>query len=124
MSARKRTQKWLYVFDKGPYSSMAGQEALDAALIGASFDQHVSLLFLYDGVFQLKQQQSTANTPIKQYTKTFSALADFDINNAYVHDLSMIARGLTVDDLMIDAALANNADVQKLIAAQDRVFTF
>lgn len=118
------TKKWLYIFESGPYTSVAGQEALDAAMIGATFEQQISVLFLYDGVFQLKRDQSTDLTPIKQYTKTFNALADFDINQVYVHDLSLLARGLHEGDLMIEVQQVCAASITHLIAQQDNVFTF
>lgn len=117
-------KKWLYIFESGPYSSMAGQEALDAAMIGATFEQEISVLFLHDGVFQLKRDQSTDLTPIKQYTKTFNALADFDINQVYVHDLSLLARGLNENDLMIQVQQVCATSITQLIAQQDNVFTF
>lgn len=131
-------KRLLYVFECGPYSTGAGLEALDAALIGASFDQKVSLLFLHDGVFQLKTGQTTdrpksdievghdlpLKPQLKQYTKIFKALEDFDINDVYVHDLSMAARGLTQSDLLIDVVVIDSVSVKKLIAEQNKVFTF
>ena len=50
-------EKILYVFTQAPYSTSAGIEALDALLIGAAFEQEVSVLFIHNGVFQLKDQQ-------------------------------------------------------------------
>ncbi len=118
------TQKLLYIFEHGPYSNASGQEALEAALIGASFDQTVSLLFLFDGVFQLKNQQGAQDSQIKQYTKTFKALADFDISNIYVHDLSLSARGLGLHDLMLSAQSLSAKEIADLITEHHKVFTF
>ena len=138
------TKRLLYVFESGPYSTSAGQEALDAALIGASFEQNISLLFLNDGVFQLlahsmektKDRDVATNQPsrpklslrsslsLKQYTKTFRALADFDIDQVYVHDLSLAARGLLPNQLLIKAEVVDTQGIRRLISDQDKVFTF
>lgn len=117
-------RKLLYVFTQAPYSNSTGQEALDAALIGAAFEQDVSLLFLHDGVFQLMRGQNAQQSELKRYTKAFSALSDFGIDNVYVHDLSLLARGLESDDLGISAKLLDSGAVAELIQQQFRVFTF
>lgn len=126
------SKKLLYVFESGPYSTSAGLEALDAVLIGASFEQDVSLLFLNDGVFQLKANQCVGSKSVglkesvglKQYTKTFKALVDFDVDRVFVHDLSMAARGLSLTELIIDAQALTSQEMTQLIAQQDKVFTF
>ncbi len=119
-------KKLLYVFEDGPYSGSAGIEALDAVLIGASFEQEISLLFLNDGVFQLNAGQSANSQPtgLKQYTNAFKALSDFDVHQIFVHDLSLIARGLSQKELLIDTRLLDSPKVAQLIAQQDKVFTF
>lgn len=117
-------QKILYVFRHAPYSTAAGLEGLDAVLVGAAFECDISLLFLDDGVFQLKRQQDLAATPMKQYTKTFLALEDFDVNSIYVHEQSMVARGLTPKQLMLTTESLASEQVSVLIAGQDKVFTF
>lgn len=117
-------QKYLYVFTIAPYSSSAGQEGLDAALIGAAFESDVSLLFLHDGVFQLKRGQDASQSMLKQTTKTFGALKDFGIENVYVHDLSLLARGLESHALIVDTQLIDSGGVQDLLQQQFRVFTF
>jgi len=69
-------------------------------LIGAAFDQDVSLMFTGDGVYQLMKGQDTKEVGIKNFSPTYAALGDYDINKIYVEKESLDARGLTVDDLM------------------------
>lgn len=116
--------KLLYVISHGPYSNAQGQEALDAILIGASFEQEVSVLFVHDGVFQLKSGQSATDSAIIEFTKTYRALDDFGVENVYVHDLSLLARGITQGDLIIDTQLLNSAELSAVLSEQTRVFTF
>ena len=116
--------KVLYVINRAPYSNAVGQEALDAALIGASLDMDVSILFIQDGVFQLKRGQDSSSSWLKQYTKSYKALDDFGVEKLYVHDLSLDARGLAIADLMCAPAVVNSQEVKSLIADQLKVFTF
>ena len=117
-------RKILYVFSHAPYSSSQGQEALDAVLIGAAFEQTVSVLFIHDGVFQLKGKQNVESSELKEFTKAYRALNDFGVERIYVHDLGLVARGLTAEQLMMSADIVNSDEVRKLIAEQDKVFTF
>ena len=116
--------KILYVFTKPPYSNATGQEGLDAVLMGAAFEQRVSLLFLYDGIYQLKVDQDMGVTGIKQHTKTFQAMEDFEVENISVSELCMQARGLSVCDLIIATKSLNRDAIASLIRQQDKVFTF
>lgn len=124
MNATPTETTFLYVFSYAPYSHAAGQEGLDAALLAASFDCAVSVLFLHDGVFQLLAGQSTRGTPLKQYTKAFGALNDFEIEQVYVHDLSLQARGIEPAQLIAEVEVLSTEQISSLINAQQRVFTF
>ncbi|MFT6406946.1 MAG: tRNA 2-thiouridine synthesizing protein C [Arenicella sp.] len=116
--------KVLYVISRGPYSNAHGQEALDAILIGTSFDLDVSVLFVHDGVFQLKQGQQPGQNGLKQFTKTYKALEDFGVEKVYLHDLSADARGLSDAELICAVTLLDSKGVVELIADQAKVFTF
>lgn len=114
----------LYVISSGPYSNARGQEALDAILIGASFDLDVSVLFIHDGVFQLKRGQNARLSRLKQFTKTYKAFEDFGVEKVYIHDLSLNSRGLTDAELICAVTMLDQQGVRKLIADQAKVFTF
>lgn len=117
-------RRLLYVFTHAPYSSAAGQEGLEAVLVGSAFEQQISLLFIHDGVYQLKAGQASQKGSLKQYTKTYAALHDFGVNEIYTHDLSLIARGINDDALMLSARSIDTEQVRALLAEQDKVFTF
>jgi tRNA 2-thiouridine synthesizing protein C len=93
-------KKFLYVNRKAPYGSIYALEALEVVLIGAAFDQDVSLAFIDDGVYQIAKGQDTAGIGMKNFSPTFNALGDYDVNKIYVEKESLDARGLTVEDLM------------------------
>ena len=69
-------------------------------LIGAAFEQDVSLAFIDDGVYQLMQNQDTADIGTKNFAPTFRALGDYDVSQIYVERDSLDLRGLGKEDLI------------------------
>lgn len=94
-----QTKKFLYVNRKAPYGTIYALESLEVVLIGAAFEQDVSLAFLDDGVFQLTRGQNTDAIGVKNFSPTFRALGDFEVTKLYVEAESLAERGLTKDDL-------------------------
>ncbi len=94
------TKKFLYVNRKPPHGSVYALESLEVVLIGAAFEQEVTLAFIDDGVYQLLQNQDTSAIETKNFTPTFRALGDYDVNRIYVERESLELRGLDKEDLM------------------------
>jgi len=92
-------KKFLYVNRKAPYGTIYALEALEVVLIGAAFDQDVSMAFLDDGVFQLTKSQDTKGIGVKNFSPTFRALGDYEVTKLFVEKESLDERGLTADDL-------------------------
>ena len=94
------TKKFLYVNRKAPYGTVYALESLEVVLIGAAFEQDVSVAFIDDGVYQICKGQDTKGIGMKNFSPTYNALRDYDIQKIYVEKESLDARGLTVSDLM------------------------
>lgn len=94
------TKKFLYVNRKAPYGTVYALESLEVVLIGAAFEQDVQLLFMDDGVFQIAKGQDTAESGMKNFSPTYTALGDYEVTKMYVDKESLEERGLTVDDLL------------------------
>ncbi len=94
------TKKFMYVNRKAPYGTIYALESLEVVLIGAAFEQDVSLAFIDDGVYQIAKSQETEEVGMKNFSPTYKALGDYDVRKLYVEKESLEARGLTVDDLM------------------------
>lgn len=92
-------KKFLYINRKAPYGTIYALESLEVVLIGAAFDQDVSLAFFDDGVFQLAKGQDTKGIGMKNFSATYRALGDYGVTKFYVEKESLQARGLTLDDL-------------------------
>jgi len=92
-------KKFLYVNRKAPYGTVYAWEALEVVLIGAAFEQDVSVLFMDDGVFQLVKGQDTTGSDMKNFSPTYAALGDYEVTKIYIDEQSLNERGLTLDDL-------------------------
>lgn len=93
-------KKFLYVNRKAPYGTIYALESLEVVLIGAAFDQDVSLAFVDDGVFQIAKGQKTTDIGMKNFSPTYSALGDYEVTKIYVEKESLEERGLTADNLL------------------------
>jgi tRNA 2-thiouridine synthesizing protein C len=120
-------KKFLYVNRKAPYGTVYALESLEVVLIGAAFDQDVSVAFIDDGVYQLKKNQQTSVTSgagMKDFSKTYRALEGYDVEKLYVDKKSMEERGLSVDDLLVDVEVLEDAQMAEMMEQQDVVFSF
>lgn len=132
------TKKFLYVNRKAPYGTIYALESLEVVLIGAAFEQDVSLAFMDDGVFQLTKGQDTKAIGAKNFSPTYRALGDYDVNKFYVEKESLDERGLTLDDLMAityededddyeekpSIRIVGRAELAEIMASQDVILSF
>jgi tRNA 2-thiouridine synthesizing protein C len=132
------TKQFLYVNRRAPYGTIYAWEALEVVLIGAAFEQDVSLAFLDDGVFQLTKGQDTAGVGMKNFSPTYSALGDYEVTKIYVEKESLEERGLTMEDLQHltyededddwaekdSIRLVSRAELAEIMAGQDVMFNF
>jgi len=94
------TKNFMFVNRKAPYGTVYALESLEVVLIGAAFEQNVSLAFIGDGVYQIAKNQKTDGIGMKNFSPTYKALGDYEVTKLYVEKESLEARGLTQDDLM------------------------
>jgi tRNA 2-thiouridine synthesizing protein C len=92
-------KQFLYLNRKAPYGTIYAWESLEVVLIGAAFDQDVSLAFVDDGVYQLTKGQDTTGLGMKNFSPTYAALGDYEVKKIFVEKESLDERGLTLDDL-------------------------
>ena len=131
-------KKFCYMNRKAPYGTIYALESLEVVLIAAAFDQDISLVFADDGVFQLTKNQDTEGIGMKNFSKTYTALGDYDIKKVYVEKESLEERGLTADDLQAlkyededddwaekdSLFVVNREELSTIIDEQDVVLSF
>lgn len=133
-----QTKKFLYVNRKAPYGTIYAWESLEVVLIGAAFEQDVSLAFIDDGVYQLVKGQDTSGIGMKNFSPTYAALGDYEVRKIYIEKESLDARGLSLDDLQHlvyedeeedwaekdSIMLVSRAEMAEVMAEQDVLFNF
>jgi len=138
MAEGSTRKKFLYINRKAPYGTIYALESLEVVLIGAAFEQDVSLAFIDDGVFQLMAGQDTAGSGMKNFSRTYKALGDYEVRKLYVERESLEERGLTLEDLMPvtyedenedyaekpSIRLVSRTEMAGIIAGQDVVLSF
>lgn len=132
------TKKFMYLNRKAPYGTVYALESLEVVLIAAAFEQDVSLAFIDDGVYQIVDNQKTDGIGMKNFSSTYRALGDYDINKLYVSKESLDERGLSEDDLMPlvyededddwaekpSVFVVSNAELSKIMSDQDVCLSF
>jgi tRNA 2-thiouridine synthesizing protein C len=117
-------KKFLYVNSKAPYGTIYALESLEVVLIGAAFEQDVSLAFIGDGVYQLAKGQSTKALEVKNFSPTYRALEDYDVTKLYVDEEALKARGLTADDLVVPVEVVSAQRMTEIMEEQDVILSF
>ena len=128
----------MYLNRRSSFGTVYAIESLEVVLIAAAFEQDVSLAFIDDGVYQIVEGQNADGIGMKNFSKTFHALGDYDINKLYVSAESLEQRGLSADDLMPlvyededddwaekpSVKVVSNAQLSKIMSEQDVCLSF
>jgi len=117
-------KKFAYVNRRAPYGSIYALEALEVVLVGAAFDQDVSVVFMDDGVYQLKKGQDTSGVGMKNFSPAYRALEMYDVEKLYVEKESLQARGLTEEQLIVPVEVLSRDEIGELMEQQDVIFSF
>ena len=117
-------KKFMLVNRRAPYGTIYALESLEVVLIAAAFEQQVALAFVDDGVYQLKKGQQTKGIETKNFSPTYRALADYDVETLYVEQESLAARGLQASDLIGEVIVVGRDELAGLIAEQDVLLNF
>ena len=133
-----KVKKFMYVNRRAPYGTIYAWESLEVVLIGAAFEQDVSMAFIDDGVYQLTKGQDTTGLEMKNFSPTYAALGDYEVTKIYIEKESLQERGLTLEDLQHltwededddwaekdSIKLVSRAEMAQVFADQDIFFNF
>lgn len=117
-------KKFMFVNRKAPYGTIYALESLEVVLISAAFDQDVSLVFMDDGVYQIKKGQDSKGIGMKNFSPTYRALEGYDIEKLFVEKESMESRGLTAEDMIVPVEILSKDQLTSLMEDQDVILTF
>jgi tRNA 2-thiouridine synthesizing protein C len=127
-------KRFMFVNRRAPYGSIYALEILEMVLISAAFEQHAAIVFIDDGVFQIKKGQDTEALGMKNFSPTYrvvemekeDAEEDEDIDMVWriiVEKESLEARGLDADDLIVGVEIMGADELRALMDAQDVVLS-
>jgi tRNA 2-thiouridine synthesizing protein C len=117
-------KKFMYVNRRAPHGTIYALESLEVVLIGAAFEQDVSLAFIDDGVYQLVKGQDTKALGVKNFSTTFRALEDYDVNKLYATREAIEARGLTAEDFIVPVQVVSERELSDIMESQDVILSF
>ena len=117
-------KKFMYVNRKAPYGTVYALEGLEVVLITAAFDQDVSMVFVDDGVFQIKKDQETSGVNMKNFSPTYRALEGYEVEKVYAEKESLEARGMAQEDLVIPVEILTSSEIADLMDSQDVIVSF
>ncbi|RMD71208.1 MAG: sulfurtransferase complex subunit TusC [Gammaproteobacteria bacterium] len=117
-------KKFMYLNRHAPYGTIYALEGLEVVLIGAAFEQDVCMVFVDDGVYQLKKGQDTSELEVKNFSPTYRALEMYDVEKLYVERSSLEERGLTEDDLIVPVEVLSTEEIADLMEQQDVILDF
>ncbi|MCX7066528.1 MAG: sulfurtransferase complex subunit TusC [Methylococcales bacterium] len=115
-------KSYLFVLRKPAHNGAYLQEMLDIILTTAAFDQSVSILWLDDAVFQLKNQQQPEVLSMKDTAAMFNSLALYDVTDLYIETESLQQRGLSVNALCLPVQALPRKEIGEFMQRFDIVF--
>jgi|SaaInl8_120m_RNA_FD_contig_61_1014324_length_1156_multi_9_in_0_out_0_2 tRNA 2-thiouridine synthesizing protein C len=128
-------KKIMFTVRNAPHGTIYVYEGLEVKLIMAAYDADISVVFMDDGVFALKQGQNTDELGVKGFEKTYGVFVDYEIENVFVDRQSMEERGMTVDDLLvigededteapIKPKVVDSKEIAAMMAEQHNIMSF
>lgn len=109
---------------KAPYGSVYTAEGFRSVMGIGIFEMDVALVFVDDGVYALIKDQDPQKLEMQPLGEGFPMLPEFGVESFYVHQPSLEARGLSVEDLVMDVQLVDNAGLAELLAERGTVMPF
>lgn len=112
----------LFINRRSPYGSTHASEALEMAFALSAFEHKVSLVFMDDGVLQLMRDQQTAGIGMKNFSPSFKAWEDYEIQHVYVEQASLETRGMQASELLMDVEIIDAQQLAKVIESHQFIF--
>ncbi|WP_068546345.1 sulfurtransferase complex subunit TusC [Thalassotalea crassostreae] len=109
---------------RASFDALSAKEALDAALILASYEMQVSIYFMADGVYQTQDNQNPELISMKDFIATFKALGFYDIEDINVCKRSLETRNLAQDFSLEDVNVLDKNHFTEKLNQADIVLTF
>ncbi|WP_417763824.1 sulfurtransferase complex subunit TusC [Shewanella sp.] len=111
------------IFRSAPHRNARAREGLEFAMLAASLDQQVSLVFVDEGIFNLLPQQAE-QIGNKDYLATFKAVDFYDIEPVMILDTALTKFGIAAAQLSYAADVVDQLSLQQHLQQVDEVLVF
>lgn len=111
-------QRYLFVLRHPPHQNRRVLDTLDMLLTTAAFDQPVALLFLDEGVWQLKQRQQPQRLALPDSAAWLKSLPLYGVDQFWVEQESLDVRGLSETDLFLPVNLITRRALNPFLRQQ------
>ncbi len=118
------SQSLCIISSRPPFAGQSAREALDAALVAASYEIPTSLLLMGDGVLQLLSNQQPEAIPRKNLSAMFQALPLYGLETVYVDKQSLVERHLSEQDLQPPVTVLTQEQLKAFILQHPKVLNF
>ena len=119
-----KTQRIGIVITCPPHGSDSASQALDTALACAAFDQHVTVIFQDDGVWQLLPQPVASPLGDKSLLAQFNLMALYGVSSVQICHDSLRHAGLDTGQLALSGELKSRAELAAEMAQLDQVWVY
>tara|TARA_A100000164_G_scaffold354024_1_gene361190 strand:+ start:697 stop:1053 length:357 start_codon:yes stop_codon:yes gene_type:complete len=108
---------------KSPLSGLTSGEQLETAMVAATFEQEVSILFIGEGVFNLLPAKETKEVEGYNIGKMLLALPTFEVNDLFVCERSLDHRQIEVSSLPKNVRVIAFEEQRRLFETTDVVLS-
>ena len=108
---------------KSPLNGLISGEQLETAMVAATFEQEVSILFIGDGVFNLLPAKKPKEVPGYNIEKMLLALPTFDVSDLFICERSLEQRQIGASNLPKNAKVITFDEQRRLIKTTDVVLS-
>lgn len=116
--------KLTVIFQSPPHGTAKGREGLDALLAMSAFIEDPAVIFMGDGIYQLKKSQQPDAVLSRDHAKTFGVLKLYDIRRIYVPSDDLSERFLSAEDLLLPVEAVSRDFCRNLIESADYKMVF
>lgn len=113
-----------FVTRQVPHGTSFARETQDAILATSALTEELSIFFIGDGVYQLLNKQQPQAIACRDFAPTFGLFELYDIENIYVCADSLLERGISDAELIIDVERLSQPDINKRIRQHAIILNF
>jgi tRNA 2-thiouridine synthesizing protein C len=119
----KDQQTLLVVVRHSPYGSSMGKVSVDTVLATAAFDCQPTVLYMGEGVLQLKPEQNAEAINQKTIGKQLASFPMYDVEQIYVEAEAAARYGLDLENAPVTSKAVNSDEIYALLNTSQHILS-